>query len=100
MTKKASNTNNKSLFSGMRNSEKSLKSSQSKSKSIKETETNKEIKLTNEVLHPEKFLLERRKINKGFMMTSESLVDQLRKDHGMKEARESKLITDNSKSLF
>lgn len=58
------------------------------------------MKLTNEVLHPEKFLLERRKIVKNEMVTSESLVNWLRMDHHKKENRENKLITDTSKGVF
>ena len=75
--------------------------SKSKDKSKKEySESGKNVKLTNEVLHPEKFLLERRKIKKNLMVTDESLVNWIREDHHKKEHRQNKLITDTSKGVF
>ena len=99
---KKSNSNTKSLFSSSVNkgSQKSLLTSRSKGKAIKESDKNKNLKLTDEVLHPEKFLLERRKIDKYVMITSESLLDWVRQEHGKKEVREGKLNTDHSKSIF
>lgn len=43
---------NKSLFAGNRSSQKSLLTSKSKEKSIKNSESSQAVKLTNEVLHP------------------------------------------------
>ncbi len=64
------------MFSGNRTSQKSLSTSKSKDKFSKEG--TQEVKLTSEVLHPEKFLFERRKINKDLLITREGLVDWLR----------------------
>ena len=52
------------------------------------------------MLHPEKFLFERRKIVRDVIVTEETLVEMLREEHGRKEAREVKLNSDTSKTVF
>jgi hypothetical protein len=57
-------------------------------------------KLTNEVLHPEKFLLERRKIDKEEVITDEKLRSSIRETYKRQNALENSLTADFSKNLL
>jgi hypothetical protein len=98
-SRKANSVNKSALSPNPAGSQKSLASSKSKDKSAKHSESGtKNVKLTDEVLHPEKFLFERRRIHKDLLMSSEGLMDLLREEHSKKEVREAKLNAEIGKS--
>lgn len=57
-------------------------------------------KLTNEVLHPEKFLLERRRIDREEVITDEKLRASIRETYKKQNALENALTADFSKTLL